>query len=106
LNYLLGVGGCIAVSVILVEVLVELLRGWQSRRIHLQFPVDVMNTWEDRSLKGYRKVLQQFLPLAMEISNRYYPGSFKEGLTDEEYEQIVERHFAFKLNKIAAPTSR
>jgi hypothetical protein len=86
-------------SIVLMTVVAELLRAWLISRAEGQFPSKLMDSWQDRSLKGYRMVIKQFVPLAMEIANRHYPGTYSDSLTDVELDRIVERHFAFKLKE-------
>lgn len=93
---LLLVVGCVALSIIGMEVFVEWLRSRQTKRIEKLFPSELMAFWEERSLTGYRIVLRQFLPLAYKITNRHYPGSHPDTITDSEVEDAVEEHFAFQ----------
>ena len=69
-----------------------------SARFQRQFPDDLRSYWEESALKGYRMVLKQFLPLAVEITDHYYPrvGSTPSD-TETKLDEIVERHFAFRL---------
>jgi hypothetical protein len=91
------IAGSIGLSIILMVVIVEVLRSWLIGRAEQQFPPKLLEQWEDRSLKGYRTVLKQFLPLAIEITNRHYPGGHPEALDEAVIETMIERHFAFKL---------
>lgn len=102
---LLFIAGAIVISLLVLEVLVEWLRSRELTRVERSYPADLLTNWEEKSLKGYQTVLKQFLPLAIEITNRYYPGSFGDSMADEEIAALIERHFAFKSKKAAMPQS-
>jgi hypothetical protein len=126
-----ALAAALAVGVIVLLFGMELFIGWLRNRrlakVEERFPEDLYEFWRERTLKGYRMVLRQFLPLAIKIREEFYPdfitlnqGRVFEnypvphidcgvcGETDrqgdlEELEEhlaaIVEQHFAFKLER-------
>lgn len=120
----------LAVTVLLVLFGMELFVDWvRSRRlakVEERFPEDLLEFWQERSLKGYRMVSRQFLLLAIKIREEFYPNltsldqrkvfesypvpHIECGIRGEnaqsdleELEQhlnaIVEQHFAFRLKE-------
>ena len=78
------------------EFLIDTFRNRRLKDCEARFPKDLLDFWEEKSMRGYRMVARQFLPLAIEISNRHYPDSHTSELSDDELDELVERHFAFK----------
>lgn len=121
----------IAVGVILllffIELFVDWLRNRRLAKVEERFPEDLYEFWRERTLKGYRMVLRQFLPLAIKIREEFYPDfiTLNQGRVFENYPvphidcgvcgetdrqgdleelkehlaAIVEQHFAFKLER-------
>lgn len=81
-----------------MEFLIDTFRHYRLKDCEIRFPKELIDLWEERSLKGYRMVARQFLPLAIEISNRYYPNSY---IDDTNIDNIIEKHFAFKIRNMA-----
>lgn len=89
--------GFTALVLVGFQALVEWFRNTQLRRFQQQFPHDLLSYWSDYSMNGYRKVLKQFLPIAVEITERFYPNAESTPRdTENRLDEVVERHFAFK----------
>jgi len=89
------VAAAVVTGALAFELLINLT--CQALRIRAEYalPADVLQAWEDGALNGYRKILRQFMPLAVEITNRYYPGAYPV-LSEDAISAAVERHLAFK----------
>jgi hypothetical protein len=114
--------GCV-VSLVLMELFVDILRNSRLARVEKKYPDDLLSVWLEKTLGGYRTVCQQFLLLAIKIREEYYPelstyhGSkiydryaiphfdfdSNQGTATDFYElnqflsSVVEQHFAFKV---------
>jgi hypothetical protein len=115
----------VVVALFGMELFVDWLRNRRLARVEERFPKELYDFWREETLKGYRKVLYQFLPLAIKIREEFYPhlttldqdkvferysvphvncgvepdGEAQDNLDelDDRLATIVERHFAFKL---------
>jgi hypothetical protein len=120
--------GVLAVGVIVflfgVELFIDWLRNRRLTTIEERFPERLYELWENKALGSYRRVLYQFLLLAIRIREEFYPNlktigelnvferypiphincgvqeeHNSQGSLDELEERlaaIVEQHFAFK----------
>jgi hypothetical protein len=109
-----------------LELFIDYLRNRRLAKVEERFPEELYDFWRDKTLKGYRTVLYQFLPLAIKVREEFYPdlttldqervfehyplphidcgvqgkdrpkGNLDE--LDRRLTTIVERHFAFKLS--------
>ncbi len=117
----------VLVALIVMELFVDWLRNRRLAKVEERFPEDLYEFWQEKSLKGYRMVLRQFLLLAIKAREEFYPnlttidqrkvfenypvphidcgvlretepqGDLKE--LEEHLAAIVEQHFAFKLKE-------
>ena len=117
----------VLVALIGMELFVDLLRNRRLAKVEERFPEDLYEFWQEKSLKGYRMVLRQFLLLAIKVREEFYPnlttidqrkvfenypvphidcgvggetepqGDLKE--LEGHLAAIVEQHFAFKLKE-------
>jgi len=87
-----------------LEGLTDWWRGRRLQSVEKQLPQDLLAYWQDQTLNGYRKVAAQFVPLAIEVSERHYPSGQWKDVTEEQIARIVERHFAFKHRPRASAT--
>lgn len=94
LPWLVALGLAVPAALFGTEIFVQRQRARCLRDCAVRFPKDILDCWEARSLSGYRKVASWFLPLAFEISDRYYPTNCRipDGC---ELESMVDRHFVF-----------
>jgi len=113
----------VVVSLISMELFVDWLRNSRLAKVEERFPEDLYEFWQEKSLKGYRMVLRQFLLLAIKVREEFYPnlttidqrkvfenypvphvdcgvrgetepqGDLKE--LEEHLAAIIEQHFAF-----------
>lgn len=86
----------VSIGLMGLEGLTDWWRGRRMRAVEKQFPEDLLAYWQEQTLSGYREVAKQFLPLAMEVSERHYPSGQWQGLSEDQIADMVERHFAFK----------
>lgn len=120
----MALAGVFLMSLFGTELLVDWIRNRRLAKLEDRFPDDLLEFWQDRSLRGYRVVSRQFLLSAMKIREEFYPSLTTLGRRKvfesypvphidcgvsrepaqgdlEELEQhlaaIVEQHFAFKL---------
>lgn len=101
---LVGLGGA-AAGVIAVQWIVEWLVRREQRRIESAYPQKLLDEWQQKSLRGYRTVIRQIVPLAIEVSDRFYPGG-SAPLGEDKLDEVVERHFAFKLKPPAGSSKQ
>ena len=90
------IAALIGISIVALQAVIEWIKGRRLRDVEQQLPLETLGYWEEKSLKSYRTILRQFLPIAIEISNHHYPGSVPTDLSEDAIVQMVERHFAFK----------
>lgn len=120
--------GCLAL-LFLMELFVDYLRNLRIAQAEKKYPNDLLSTWREKTLEGYRSVCRQFLFLALKIREEYYPqmstingikiyekyliphidiGVAGRDLKDyDELNQIlstvIEQHFAFKVQPKGQP---
>ncbi|RLC69059.1 MAG: hypothetical protein DRI26_09540 [Chloroflexi bacterium] len=129
LPWILVVALAVSILVVLIsmELFVDWLRNRRLTRVEERFPEHLYEFWQEKSLKGYRMVLRQFLLLAIKIREEFYPNLttldqrkvFENypvphidcGMSrkidrqsdlqelEEHLAAIVEQHFAFKLKE-------
>jgi len=117
----------VLVALISMELFVDWLRNRRLTKVEGRFPEDLYEFWQEKSLKGYRMVLRQFLLLAIKAREEFYPNLTTLDLRkvfenypvphidcgvrgetepqsdvkelEENLAAIVEQHFAFKLKE-------
>jgi len=117
----LTIASALIALLFVMELFVDWLRNRRLEKVEERYPETLLRDWQERSLKGYRTVLRQFLLLAIKIREEHYPnlptlsgksvyGRYSiphidcvgsgEIPPDEALEQqiadVVEQHFAFK----------
>lgn len=90
-------------AVLGLVLLVYWLQGGVMRRVERAFPDEVNAQWESRALADYGRVLERFVPIAADITERHYPGGSAGKVDTGKVADIVDRHLAFKARNVEEP---
>jgi hypothetical protein len=93
--YILALIVFITISMLLLFFLIVWIRKRHAEHLERQHPLHLVEHRRTTSREDYRTVLRQFLPIAHEVAQRYYPDPNERDWTPADLERIIERHLVF-----------